>query len=75
MPETFWTTSPSKTDTPLKGDLVHWPGHIGIVIDPDLGYFIGAQTSTGVAEANFKQGYWHGQYGGKKPDYFLRWSH
>jgi hypothetical protein len=63
-----------KVDTPQKGDLVHFPGHIGIVTDPDLGYFIGAQSSTGVAVANYKHGYWAGDYYGKKPDYFLRWS-
>jgi len=28
-----------------------------------------------VAVSNFKHGYWHGEYGGKTPDYFLRWSH
>jgi hypothetical protein len=64
----------TKVDVPQKGDLVHWPGHIGIVTDPDMGYFWGSQTSTGVAESNYKHGYWDGQYGGKKPDYFLRWS-
>ncbi len=64
-----------KVDTPQKGDLVHFPGHIGIVTDPDMGFFIGAQTSTGVHVANYKHGYWAGDYNGKKPDYFLRWNH
>jgi hypothetical protein len=63
-----------KVDSPRRGDLVHWPGHVGIVTDPDHGFFWGAQTSTGVARSNFKSGYWGGQYGGQKPDYFLRWS-
>ena len=61
-----------KVDSPAAGDLVHWPGHIGIVLDPDLGEFIGSQTSTGVDIANYKKGYWNGAYGGKKPDTFLR---
>jgi hypothetical protein len=61
-----------KVDSPAAGDLVHWPGHIGIVLDPDLGEFIGSQTSTGVAIANYKKGYWNGAYGGKRPDCFLR---
>lgn len=62
-----------KVDSPRAGDLVHWPGHIGIVLDPDHGLFIGSQTSTGVAEAYYKgQSYWNGNFHGKKPDYFLR---
>ena len=61
-----------KVNDPKPGDLVHWPGHIGIVLDPDHGIFIGSQTSTGVAEANYKNGYWNGSFGGKVPDYFLR---
>jgi hypothetical protein len=53
--------------------LIHWPGHIGIVLDPDLGIFIGSQTRTGVAEARYKgQSYWNGDFNGKTPDYFLR---
>ena len=61
-----------KVNNPRAGDLIHWPGHIGIVLDPDHGVFIGSQTSTGVEEANYKHGYWHGEYHGKTPDYFLR---
>ena len=70
-------TSPSfmKVDAPQAGDLVHWRGHIGIVLDPDRGDFIGSQTSTGVATANYKHGYWNGAYHGKKPDCFLRYLH
>src|ERR1700734_2975292 len=62
----------SAKETPNRGDLIHWPGHIGIVLNGDTGEFIGSQTSTGVAVANFKNGYWDGMYGGKKHDYFLR---
>lgn len=43
---------------PQSTDLVLWDGHVGIVIDPTAGTFIGAQTSTGVAEANYLTGYW-----------------
>ena len=44
---------------PQAGDLVMWDGHVGIVIDPLAGSFIGAQTSTGVAESNYKTNeYW-----------------
>lgn len=63
-----------KVDSPRAGDLVHWPGHIGVVLDPDAGVFIGSQTSTGVAEANYKTGWWSGAFNGKKPDYFLRYT-
>ncbi len=62
-----------KVEHPRAGDLVHWPGHIGIVLDPDHGDFIGSQTSTGVAVGNYKKGYWNGSFGGKKADTFLRY--
>lgn len=42
----------------LKGDLVVWSGHIGIVVDPIQSTFIGAQTSTGVAGAFYGSGHW-----------------
>lgn len=45
-------------DIPLPGDLVMWDGHVGIVVDPAAGTFVGAQTSTGVAQANYLNGYW-----------------
>jgi len=60
--------------SPAPGDLVHWPGHIGVVLDPDQGTFIGSQSSTGVAISNYKKGWWGGEYGGRAPDYFLRWG-
>ncbi len=63
-----------KVESPLRGDLIHWPGHIGIVLDPDRGEFIGSQSSTGVAAASYSKGYWHGQSSGKRPDCFLRYK-
>jgi len=65
-------TAFSRVTQALAGDLIHWPGHIGIVLNPSTGEFIGSQTSTGVAVSNYKQGYWNGEFGGKKPDVFLR---
>lgn len=51
------------------GDIICFPkepnGHIGIVKDSAI--FIGSQTSTGVADANYKQGYW-----GNRDHVFLR---
>lgn len=61
-----------KVESPLRGDLVHWPGHIGIVLDPNRHEFIGSQTKHGVSTASYSKGYWHGEYGGKLPDCFLR---
>jgi hypothetical protein len=63
-----------RVESPAAGDLVHWPGHIGIVLDPDSGEFIGSQNSTGVAISNFKTGWWNSS-GGKRPDGFLRWAY
>jgi cell wall-associated NlpC family hydrolase len=54
---------------PAAGDLIVFPGyrgasdHVGIVTDPQTLKFIGAQTSTGVAETSFAaKSYW-----GKRP--------
>jgi len=47
-----------KVDNPRPGDVVLWKGHMGIVVDPEEGAFIGAQSSTGVAESNYLKGYW-----------------
>jgi len=41
------------------GDLVMWDGHVGMITGGDR--FIGAQTSTGVAEASYANGYWANQ--------------
>lgn len=56
---------------PETGDLVLWDGHVGIVTDPSLGKFIGAQTSTGVAEAIYSSGYW-AEHAGRR---FVRFVH
>jgi cell wall-associated NlpC family hydrolase len=60
--------------SPQPGDIIVFPGyrgssdHVGIVTDPQNSKFIGSQTSTGVAEANFNDKY----YWGKRPRSFLR---
>ncbi|MFT3764091.1 MAG: NlpC/P60 family protein [Minicystis sp.] len=52
----------SPVDSPERGDIVHWPGHVGIVLDPVAGTFIGSQNSTGVDVANYKSNsYWRGR--------------
>ena len=56
-----------ETENPRRGDIIMWDGHMGIVADPEKKIFIGAQSSTGVAEA----GYEEGKYWGKKPHHFL----
>ncbi|HEX6003105.1 MAG TPA: NlpC/P60 family protein [Burkholderiales bacterium] len=38
------------------GDVIMWDGHCGLIVRS--GWFIGAQTSTGVAEASCSDGYW-----------------
>lgn len=49
----------TRVDQPARGDLVHWPGHVAIILDPIAGTFIGSQSSTGVDVANYKYGpYW-----------------
>src|SRR6266496_2675639 len=48
---------------PESCDFVLWDSHIGIIVDPHEGQFIGAQTSTGVAEASYTSGYWAGKSG------------
>jgi cell wall-associated NlpC family hydrolase len=56
---------------PEAGDLVLWDSHVGIVTDPQLGKFVGAQTSTGVAEAIYSSGYW-AEHAGRR---FVRFVH
>lgn len=54
--------------TPLKGDLILWKGHVGIVNDPLGKTFIGSQTTKGVSIASYNSGYWGSGYK------FLRYS-
>lgn len=55
---------------PEVGDLVLWDGHVGIVSDPKSGKFVGAQTSTGVAEASYTAGYWATRAGKRFARYY-----
>jgi len=57
------------TASPLPGDLVLWDGHVGIVLAPASGDFIGSQSSTGVYIASYSSGYWAAQPNRR----FLRW--
>lgn len=61
----------SRIDTPERGDLVHWPGHIAVVLDPLEGTFIGSQTSSGVATSNYKTDYYWSRRGSRT---FLRYG-
>lgn len=56
-----------KTTDPKAGDLIMFDGHMGIVVDPVNQIFIGAQSSTGVAEASYAPD----KYWGKKNYSFL----
>ena len=60
----------STVDKPQKGDLILWNGHCGIVVDQALNKFIGAQSSTGVAIADYGLGHWAKQ----ENRIFRRWS-
>ncbi|MEZ5427777.1 MAG: NlpC/P60 family protein [Pyrinomonadaceae bacterium] len=77
IPEHFFTSSANdslffkrvESQDVIKGDLIVWGNqHIGIVVEPGSGTFIGAQCSTGVAGAFFKKGYW------AKEHYFLQYD-
>jgi cell wall-associated NlpC family hydrolase len=67
--ESSWVFFPIKI--PESCDLVIWDSHVGIIVDPQEGKFIGAQTSTGVAEESYTSGYWSEQSGKR----FLRFVH
>ena len=60
----------TKTNQPQRGDIIMWNGHMGIIVDPDKKTFIGAQKSTGVAEASYATG----RYWGNRAHTFLRKS-
>lgn len=57
---------------PRPGDIVSWPGHVGIVEDPDTGDFLNAMSKkSGLGRANYKTNtYWAGRVGRK----FLRFG-
>jgi cell wall-associated NlpC family hydrolase len=64
-------------EKPDQGDLILWNGHGGIVWNPARGEFIGAQTSTGVAIASYRSGFWSKQPGAifrRFGAYFFEWS-
>jgi cell wall-associated NlpC family hydrolase len=42
---------------PVSGDLVVWPGHVGIVVDPNQQTFVSALNS-GVKVASYASSYW-----------------
>jgi len=42
---------------PVSGDLVVWPGHVGIVVDPNEQTFVSALHS-GVKVASYSSSYW-----------------
>jgi cell wall-associated NlpC family hydrolase len=78
IPEHFFTSSANdelffnrvNEGAVLKGDVIVWgEQHVGIVVEPGEGTFIGAQCSTGVAGAYYSHGYW-----AQKPHYFLQYK-
>ena len=45
---------------PATGDLIVWPGHVGIVVDPEARTFVSA-LRTGVKVATYTSRYWKGR--------------
>lgn len=45
---------------PAQGDLIVWPGHVGIVVDPQEKTFLSALTH-GVKVASYTSRYWQGR--------------
>ena len=79
IPEHFFTSSANdylffnkvNAEEVKKGDIISFGNeHIGIVVEPDVGTFIGAQCSTGVAGTHYKRGYW-----ASRQHYFLQYKH
>lgn len=62
-----------KVDLPQRGDVVAWEktphGHVGIVLEPHTGLFIGSQSTHGVGTQHYTSHYWQAHGGGPK---FLR---
>jgi hypothetical protein len=54
---------------PQAGDLIVWPGHVGIVVDPEEAKFLSAGNS-GVRTQSYQSSYWKGR---GRP-HFLRYS-
>ena len=42
---------------PEAGDVIVWPGHMGVVVDPEEGTFLSA-VSSGVKTQSYRSGYW-----------------
>ena len=63
-----------QVDHPSRGDIVFWHetphGHVGVVLDPHIGLFIGSQSTHGVGTARYSSSYWAHHGGGPK---FLRY--
>jgi cell wall-associated NlpC family hydrolase len=63
-----------QVDKPDRGDIVFWHetphGHVGIVLDPHVGEFIGSQSTHGVGTDHYTSHYWRNHGGGPK---FLRY--
>ena len=51
------TTAFKRVYKPVAGDLVVWPGHVGIVVDPNQQTFVSSLNS-GVKVASYASSYW-----------------
>lgn len=63
-----------KVTHPQRGDIVYWHksphGHVGVVLDPNQGMFIGSQSTHGVGTDRYTSHYWRAHGGGPQ---FLRY--
>jgi cell wall-associated NlpC family hydrolase len=50
----------TETNDPQPGDLIHFPdpGHIAVLLLDGDNWFVGSQTSTGVAVVSIRSAYW-----------------
>lgn len=46
--------------TPAEGDLIVWPGHVGIVVDPQQKTFL-SKLNHGIKVASYTSRYWRGR--------------